>query len=224
MGRAGRARDEKDRRQGRRIGHPLRARAGKFWTREYAAKNADIDRSGESTDADTVYAKNADGQVQQVSGSVLGITDEALKFEFQGQERSIALKRVAAVITRQPAELTAEDRRDTRRLRILFDLCGPDQFVGHLVAMTPGRATIELPWGQTLSISRNAIYKMIVLNGRMQSLEDLTPAEVAQTPYFDRMLNWQSGQSLVGGTLRIGEQTYEKGTLPALSNSSHVRH
>lgn len=179
-----------------------------LWSREYADKKAEVDRAGEPKDADTVYAKNKDGQIQRVSGTVLGITDESLKFDFQGQKRSIALERVAAVIARR-----GEPREDSdqRRIRILFDLCGPNQIVGHLTAMTPGSATIEVPWGETIKLSRNWIYKMIVLNGRMQSLGQVQPSEVVQTPFFDRMLNWQSGKSLTGGTLKIGERTYEKG-------------
>src|SRR5690606_15810880 len=50
-----------------------------LWSREFADKPDAVDRSGEPADADTVYAKNAEGQVQQVTGSVLGIADGGLK-------------------------------------------------------------------------------------------------------------------------------------------------
>src|SRR5690606_35791388 len=62
-----------------------------LWSREFADKPDAVDRSGDPADADIVYAKNAEGQVQQVTGSVLGIADGGLKFDYQGTERTISL-------------------------------------------------------------------------------------------------------------------------------------
>jgi hypothetical protein len=179
-----------------------------LWSREFADKLDSVDRSGEPSDIDTVYAKNAEGQVQQVSGNVLGIADGALRLDYQGTERTIALERIAGVVMRQPSD---DPPRQDRRVRLRFDLCGPDELVGHLKQLTPGRATIELPWGDELSISRNMIHRMSILSGRVQLLQDLPPVEVVETPFLDHMLHWQVGRSLTGGGLRIGETSYQKG-------------
>jgi hypothetical protein len=179
-----------------------------IWSRAYAGKMSEVDRSGEPVDADTVYATNKDGQIQRVSGQVLGIAEGTLKFDYQGQERSIALDRIAAVIPRRPAPVAESG---PRRIRLLFDLCGPNRFVGYLKEMTSGSVTIEMPWGDEFKMSRNWVYKMNVLNGRMQSLQDLPPAEVAETPFLDHILHWQAGKSLTGEGLRIGQTSYPKG-------------
>ena len=179
------------------------------WTREAADKKIKVDRSNEPADVDVVYAKNAEGKVQQVSGTVVGIVEGALKFRYQDQERSIKLERVVGIVMRQPTQ-SAEATR-SQRVRILFDLVGPNQFVGHLAEMTTGSVVLELPWGESVTVSRNVVYRMTILNGRMQSLPEMTPSEVAQTPFFDRMLAWQSGTSLTGSPLKIGEKTYTRG-------------
>lgn len=184
------------------------AQLRELWSPEYAGKTSELDRSGEPQDADSVYAKNKDGQIQRVSGTVIGIAAESLKFDYQGTERTIALERVVAVI---PRRVEPEQVAGPRRTHILFDFCGPNQLVGQLSELTPGSVAIELPWGETIEVSRNWVYKMQVLNGRMQSLQELEPAVVVKTPFFDHILPWQSGRSLTGGTLQIGDKTYSKG-------------
>jgi hypothetical protein len=179
-----------------------------LWSREFADKADAVDRSGEQVDIDTVYAKNSEGQVQQVTGSVLGISDGSLRFDYQGTSRTIPLERIAGVVMRQPS---SEAPPQNRRVRLRFDLCGSDELVGYLKELTPGRATIELPWGSELSLSRNIIYRMSVLNGRVQLLQDLPPAQVVETPFLDRILHWQAGRSLTGGGLRIGQTSYPTG-------------
>jgi hypothetical protein len=179
-----------------------------LWSREFADKPDAVDRGGESADADTVYAKNAEGQVQQVTGNVLGIAEGAVKFDYEGTERTISLERVAGIVMRRPAD---DASVPDKRVRLRFDLCGPDELVGYLKVLTPGRATIELPWGDELDLSRNIIHRMSILNGRMQLLQDLPPVEVVETPFLDHMLHWQAGRSLTGGGLRIGQTSYQKG-------------
>src|SRR5690606_3097884 len=72
-------------------------------SREFADKPDGDDGSGEPADVDNVNAKKSEAHVQHVPGSVRGIADGGLKFDYQGTERTLSLERVAGVVMRKSA-------------------------------------------------------------------------------------------------------------------------
>ncbi|MCA9077081.1 MAG: NPCBM/NEW2 domain-containing protein [Planctomycetaceae bacterium] len=176
------------------------------------------ERADEPTDLDSVYAKSKSGRVQRVSGTVLGIADEALRFEYSGKERTIALERVVGIVMRKPESGDVEADVAPHRFEFLSGASLP----GRLTGINGEKLTIALPWGDALTPQRLDIRRIVIAQGRFQSLSTLDPVEVTQTPYFDRVLPMAIDKSLTGGTLQIGEKTYDRGIcLPSRSVVSY---
>jgi len=70
---------------------------------------------------------------------------------------------------------------------------------------------ITTSWGQRLDIPRQDLASLQFRNGRLMSLSDLTPANVEQTPYFDRLLPWQVDRSLDGKPLLLSDGPIARG-------------
>ncbi len=178
-----------------------------LWSGSMKPDDVKAEREDEPTDLDSVYAKTKGDRIQRVSGTVLGIADKALRFEYKEKERTISLDRVVGIVMRkvdapESDELTASQR---------FDFLHAASIPGRLTDIGDDTMTLELPWGESLEARRDDVRKIVVAKGRFQSLSDLAPLEVTQTPFFDRVIPMRIDQSLTGETLQIGEKTYDKG-------------
>ncbi|MEZ6056186.1 MAG: NPCBM/NEW2 domain-containing protein [Planctomycetaceae bacterium] len=178
------------------------------WQIEVERGSVVVDRSGEPAESDSVYAKGNNDQVQRVSGKLLGFDGEKLRFEFNGQERSIAMERVLGFVRRNA------DAKEAPPLGLsgIVQLPQQQRLPGLLTAITPqGMATLELPWGGTIELKRSDLIRQTITGGRLQWLSSLTPSNVIETPYFDRRIPWRRNTSLTGDTIRIGERSYRQG-------------
>ncbi len=181
------------------------AQLRELWPKPVAAGELAVDRSGEPQDADSVYAKNATDQVQRVSGRVAGIKDGSLRFIYQEQERSIKLERVVGIVIRRGDVAATTDLHYRARL--------PG---GHVIPVRwqkidGSTVTLETLWGNPLPIRRLAVAELEIVNGRVLWLAQQTPARVEQVPWFDRVIPWRADTSSMGGPLRIGDRTYQRG-------------
>ena len=165
------------------------------------------DREDEPTDQDSVYAKSKSGRFQRVSGTVLGIADEALRFEYKGKERTIALERVVGIVMRKSEAVAAAVDVAPHRLEFL----GGASLPGRLTGIDSDTLTLTLPWGDSIQPRRSDIRRIVIAQGRFQSLSTLKPSEIKQTSFFDRILPMAIDESLTGGTLQIGDKTYDRG-------------
>ena len=177
-------------------------RVAELWSINTAAAGS-IDRTGEPTDADSVYVADRDGQVQRLAAQVMGLDAAApaenggegegekseaggrqLVLQYQGRERRIDLSRVRGVVF-------APDRRDR----------GEQAAFHQVVELTdglalPGRWTggggddplmFDTLWGQSLTLPVEAVARLRTRNGRLVRLTGLDPA-VEEVPYFDRVM------------------------------------
>jgi hypothetical protein len=62
-----------------------------------------------------------------------------------------------------------------------------------------------------LKIPVSKIGKIDFRNGRLVYLSDLKPAQVEQTPFFDRVLGFRVDSSLTGGTLQLQDGPTTRG-------------
>ncbi|MBX3442609.1 MAG: NPCBM/NEW2 domain-containing protein [Planctomyces sp.] len=174
-------------------------------SKEAATGAASIDRSQASGELDTVFAKVGDGgALQTVSGTIQGIDGEALQFEFEGRVRRINLNRIAAIL-RRPSDV----RRDT--VYSVIEFRGGQTLPGTIESIQEGKARIVTTWNETLEAPRATLKSLVVRNGRVASLADLTPASAEHVPYLDRRLPHTVNRSLNGGTLQIGSKTFDRG-------------
>jgi hypothetical protein len=83
----------------------------------------------------------------------------------------------------------------------------------NLVVHTAPRWYIEITPtnGGKLKIAVSKIGRIEFRNGRLVYLSDLKPAQVEQTPYFDRILGFRVNTSLNGGTLQLSDGPTTRG-------------
>jgi hypothetical protein len=196
-----------------------------LWTRPPEGQpKHQVDRADEPKDADTVYARNAAGQVQRVAGEVREISDGSLKILYGGQVRGISLERVVGIVMQPPAADTPAPRPpDARGLMFLVDFCGPCQIPVRLRELTKNDLSGESIWGQPLTLRRGFLYQLRLLEGRRSSLAALKPAEVRQTPFFDRIAAWTTNTSLAGKPLKVGKTSYSEGIcMPARTTLTYA--
>jgi hypothetical protein len=62
-----------------------------------------------------------------------------------------------------------------------------------------------------LTAARAALAELRFRGENVQTLSDLPPVAVKETPFFDDAFPWQKDRSVAGATLRLDGKTYEKG-------------
>lgn len=182
-----------------------RAALQELWTTPVVDGKVKVDRTDESSSADSVYATNATGQVQRVAGTILGIQQDALQFLYQEAERSIKLDRVVGIVLRRDDAPPAGD------MHFLMQLPGGHRLPLYWRSVDAERAHLETVWGAPLTVPRGWIGKLDVVNGNLRWLSDLQPARVEQTPWFDRTIPFRKDVATSGGALRIDQQEFDRG-------------
>ncbi len=159
---------------------------------------------------DVAYVEK-DGQVKSVSGVVGGVRGGELLFKFEGAERKIKLARLVGLVLAQ-RELPPE-----KSLYQTLSFVNGDTLSGRLeslrdntLRLTPlaGAAAAEV---SAVEIQLDRVASIDVKNGRLTWLSDLTPVDVKQTPYFDRLMPFRVNESLTGGPVKLADGTVTKG-------------
>ena len=176
-----------------------------LWTSPVVNGELKVDRDGETTDADSVYAKNASGQVARVAGTVLGINKDALQFLYQDKERVIKLERIVGIVLRR------ETADSPPGAYFQMDLPGGHSIPVRWQALTDEQATFETIWGNAIALPRLWVGQLAVKNGNVHWLSDITPADVEQTPWFGREIPYRKDISITGNPLQIDKQVYDRG-------------
>ncbi|MFO1091781.1 MAG: NPCBM/NEW2 domain-containing protein [Planctomycetaceae bacterium] len=176
-----------------------------LWSTPVASGELTVDRKDEPADIDSVYAKNAAGQVQRVSGTVVGTTQDSLKFVYQEMERTIKLERVVGIV------LKGDKLPAPEGAYLELRLPGGARLPVHARSLDADNSTFETAWHTPVTLPRASVGEAHVMNGAMQWLSALTPATVEQTPWFDRIIPFRTDTSTSGTPLRIAQQDYERG-------------
>ena len=147
-------------------------------------------------EGDSVFVEVGEGQVQRVSGSVLGVDDDALLFNYKGQDRRITLTKVVGIRLEAAGAATGEDA-----FHLAAQLTSGSLIPGHWQGATDEAVLWQTTWGREIALPWKDLKTMRAVNGRLQYLSDLKPVDVKQVPFFDRVLPWRVDQSLNGSGL-----------------------
>ena len=104
--------------------------------KENPAKDDKIDRSNLPADQDVVFARSATGRLQRVPGRVEGIQGESLVLQFSGENRKIALSKVAGVILAPDRAAKEADRT----FHQIVETYGGIKLAGQLTSLDAGVA------------------------------------------------------------------------------------
>ncbi|WP_417391733.1 NPCBM/NEW2 domain-containing protein [Gimesia sp.] len=166
-----------------------------------------VDRKGESKTEDSAYVTTQDGNVHRVSGEVVGMNEESLLFQYQGQQREVNLERVVGLVL-QKNRVKPESKL---ALQSLMTLIGNTQIPGVVELNEGANASITMPWGDRFSINKDYLESVKTVNARSVSLVEIQPDSVKQVPFFNQQYPYQINKSLIGQPLKIGTQSFSKG-------------
>jgi len=165
-----------------------------------------LDRADEPTDLDSLYAIGNDDQVQRVAGTVVGIEEDKLQFEFNGKARTVPLEKVVGIAF-AARELPVQPSVSGSIL-----LPRQQRLPGIVTAVLPmEKLIVTTPWGAEVTLLREHVIRQTVRGGRLQWLSELEPTSVEEVPLFSYIPAWQNDQSLTGSSIRIGEAHYRRG-------------
>ncbi len=165
------------------------------------------DRNGESKTEDSAYVTTQDGNIHRVSGEVVGINEESLLFQYQGQQREVKLDRVVGLVL-QKNRVKPESKLE---LESLMTLIGNTQIPGVVKLDGGNTASITMPWGDQFSIDKDYLKSVKTVNARSVSLVEIQPDSVTQVPFFNQQYPYQVNKSLTGQPLKIGTQSFSNG-------------
>ena len=146
--------------------------------------------------------------VQHVPGRVQGIEGESLVFQFNGQNRKIALSKVAGIY------LAGGGRRHSppmRRSGEIVEVYGGIKIPGQIASLDATTTKVRTQWGQTLAFKTDELVEVAIKNGKAISLTELQPREVQQVPFFDRMIGYRVNESLAGGPILLRDGKHNRG-------------
>ncbi|HAH44103.1 MAG TPA: hypothetical protein DCM07_04475 [Planctomycetaceae bacterium] len=166
-----------------------------------------VDRKGESKTEDSAYVTTQDGNVHRVSGEVVGMNEQSLLFQYQGQQREVNLDRVVGLVL-QKNRVKPESKL---ALQSLMTLIGNTQIPGVVEWNEGATASITMPWGDRFSINKDYLESVKTVNARSVSLVEIQPDSVTQVPFFNQQYPYQINKSLIGQPLKIGTQSFSKG-------------
>ncbi|MCA9016783.1 MAG: NPCBM/NEW2 domain-containing protein, partial [Planctomycetaceae bacterium] len=179
-----------------------------LWKIHSDAKQAvKADRKGESETEDSAYISTKDGNVQKVSGEVVGMNETSLLFQYQGQEREVNLDRVVGLVLQKKRLKKATNLT----LQSLVSLIGGAQIPGELTLDQGAKVLIKLPGGAELALTKDDLASVKTVNARSVSLTELIPETVTQVPFFNQVYPYQVNQSFTGKPLKVGSQVFSKG-------------
>lgn len=177
-----------------------------------AAKIAKAKALGVITDAQDVAYVAKDNDVVSVTGIVDGIEGESLLFTFNDQQRKIALNRLVGItLGGQNVDPEAAKAREFD-FRQSLALTSGEMLSGTLKSLEKGVIAIDVEGiASPLRVPKDRIDRILVRNGRLVFLSDLTPAKVEQTPYFERTLPYRIDKSLANTPIVIQDGPTTRG-------------
>jgi hypothetical protein len=145
-----------------------------------------------------------ESDVVAVRGLAIGISNEALRFNYDGEDRKIGLKKLVGVLLRSnsPAPIAGFHQ--------LVHIDTGEKFSGTLAGIDHGVLLLSTP-AATMRIQISSIASIDFVNGKVSSLCDLKPSKVEETGYFGRVMPFQVDKSLTGGPLLLSDGPCARG-------------
>lgn len=155
---------------------------------------------------DFVLVLSKDGGIAEITGRIQGLIDGNLKILYEGQQRSIKLERVQAIVLAEHPET-----KGFKGPFQIYRMASGDLFSGALVALDEKMAKLKAAWGGDVSVPREAIIEMTGRNTRMVNVSELIPSSIEQTPYFDRKMVFVKDRAWNDRPLKVDGKTYSRG-------------
>ncbi|HEX4071344.1 MAG TPA: NPCBM/NEW2 domain-containing protein [Planctomycetaceae bacterium] len=187
-------------------------RVMKVWSNKQSPKTPagsddKIDPAELATGKDVVVARSASGAIQHVPGRVQGIEGESLVFQFNGQNRKIALSKVAGIyLAGEPSEFATDET-----FHEIVEVYGGIKIPGQIASLDATTTKVRTQWGQTLAFKTDELVDVAIKNGKAISLTELQPREVQQVPFFDRIIGYRVNESLSGGPILLRDGKHSRG-------------
>ena len=180
-----------------------------LWSAQAVPGN--LDRTGEPTDADSVYVADRDGggpaaRRRGGRGRQRGPTSDGgeaaerqLVLQYNGRERRIDLSRVRGVVLGPHRRDLTGQAASHQVVELVSGLAMPGHWTGG-----GGKEPLafETLWGEPLTLSTDAVSRLRTVNGRLVRLTDLDPA-VEEVPYFDRVMPHRINAALDGQPITL---------------------
>ena len=155
---------------------------------------------------DFALVLSRDGGLAEINGRVQGISDSALKIIYEGQERSIKLERLQAlVLAAHPAT------RAWKGPYQVFRMASGDLFSAAWLALEEKTCKVKSAWGGEVEIPREAVVEITGRNTKMVNVSELTPLSVEQVSWFDRLIPYVRDKSWNNRPLKVDGKTYLRG-------------
>lgn len=155
---------------------------------------------------DFVLVLSKDGGIAEISGRLQGLSDGSLRINFEGQQRSIKLERVQAIVLgHEPAV------RGWKGPFQVFRMSSGDLFSATLQSLDEKTLKLKSSWGVDVVVPRESIVELTGRNTRMVNLSELTPLNVEQVSYFDRKMAYVKDKSWNDRPLKLDGKTYSRG-------------
>lgn len=170
-----------------------------------AAELAEFEKAfaAPAADADKLFLQ-VDGKLEALSGLVEAITATELKFQFEGQSRTLPRERLFGVVLAQAAA------GDAPRPPCTLSLRDGGSLGGTLDSLTASAATISLA-GAKIELPRGVVSKIAIRSSRVAWLSELKPSAEKQQTLATLPRPWRRDLSIGGKPLTLGGRTYEKG-------------
>jgi hypothetical protein len=169
-----------------------------------ASDEFDAALAAPSPDLDRVLLKAEAGKLDSVSGLVESVTAEEVKFELEGQSRSVPRAKVFAIVVAQP------DAGDAVPAA-LIELLDGSRIGGELVSLAEGKASVQVAGGGKAEIPWAGVRRVQIRSSRVAFLSDLKPSAVEQQAIATIARPWQRDKSVLGKPLTLGSRTFDKG-------------
>ncbi len=167
-----------------------------------------INREGEPKDSDSLYAKNKSNKVQRISGKVIGFKEGGIQFLFQGTQRLIRIEKIVGIVLKKKKPVSSSMKP---KISSIVHLSGEHHLPGLIQMDENKKISLQMNHHHQIFFDRNEIIFVEMQNTRLQSLTTMTPQSVEQTPYFNRMKDFQVNKSLNNKSLQIGDKIYRRG-------------
>ena len=165
--------------------------------------DAQLAKPGED---DFIVVLSQDGGITEISGRVEGLVDGRLKVKFEGQQRSIKLERVQALVFGTHPQLNT-----SKAPFQIYRMSSGDLFSAALQSLEEKTVKLRTMWGTDVDVPREAVVEVTGRNTRMVNISELTPAIVEQVPFFDRKMTFVKDKSWNDRPLKLDGKTYTRG-------------
>jgi hypothetical protein len=162
-------------------------------------------RLADANAEDSALVLGRDKELSQVTGVAHGLADGKLKFNYEGEDRSINVGRLVGLVYAKGPK-----RPPTAKPYQIVNLLSGDLLAGEWKSADDNQLAFDTAWG-AVAVPRSAVLRVVFRNGKVTFVSDLEPVAVEETPYFGRLMSYRRDQSLDGGPLKLKGKTYAKG-------------